>query len=211
VGAIKSNGELITHHFFVLRRKMKIQIFTIDTAYIEFLRTFPKLSIVYQNHDRPFDHGRKYVGIVMQINNQNYYAPFSSPKKADYFDKSKEKIRPSIIPIIRMVEKNKNSSSCSLLGTIRLSNMIPVPIQVVHKYEINQENDVNYRNLVQKEYLFIEHNQHLIEANAATIYRQKVNPQIFELHGKKQPNYLNSTIDFKYAEKISDLYNLENH
>jgi protein AbiQ len=177
-----------------------MQIFTVDTAYIEFLRSFTKLAIVYQNHDTPHDHGRKYLGVVLQISNTNYYAPFSSPKKSDYFNQAKEKIRPSIIPIIRMAERSKNPSSSTLLGTIRLSNMIPVPSKVIHRYEINQEVDTKYKNLVQKEYLFILHNQHLIETNAKILYRQKVNFHVFDIHGQKQPNYLNSTIDFQYAE-----------
>lgn len=108
----------------------------------------------------------------MSINEFNYYIPFSSPKSTDYYDVEKTRIRKSIIPIIRMSEKDKNNNY-KLYGTLRISNMITVPITEIMPYFVKNESDVNYRNLILSELRFIKRNTSLIIKNANILYRQK--------------------------------------
>jgi protein AbiQ len=46
-----------------------------------------------------------------------------------------------------MVETDENGKR-SLLGTIKLSNMIPVPSNQLIDYELDNEQDVEYKNLI---------------------------------------------------------------
>lgn len=51
-------------------------------------------------------HTRKYLGVVLQIGQYNYYVPMSSPKDSDYQIAGANKvIKKSIVPIIGIVVK----------------------------------------------------------------------------------------------------------
>ena len=109
-----------------------------------------------------YKHTRKYLGVVLTINDYRYYAPLSSPKNSDYFvdENGKKIIRKSIIPIIRMVESDITGKK-TLLGTIKLSNMIPVPQGQLVLYNPDLEEDSHYKDLVEKEIRYI--NRHTPE------------------------------------------------
>ena len=115
---------------------------------------------------------RKYLGIVLKINKLNYYIPLSSPKKSDYID---NKIRKSIIPIIRIISNEEINNIPVLKGTLRISNMIPVPDTELILYEPKKETDKDYKILVEKELEFIDKNEEMIRKYASIIYRQKIN------------------------------------
>ena len=83
---------------------------------------------IYDNKDSLKTYKRKYVGIVLTINGFNYYVPMSSPKKSDYVDYQKKIIRKDTKTILRI------SNGERLYGTLRISNMIPVPITELELY-----------------------------------------------------------------------------
>jgi protein AbiQ len=183
-------------------KQMSLTICSIDSRYIHYLRSDPKLQNVYENKDGPTSHGRKYLGIVLQILTYPYYVPLSSPKKSDYDPTGR--IRKDIIPIMRIIAENE-SGNPELKGTLRFSNMIPVPDCAIIPYDIHLERDLNYKIIVEKEYRFIRSNQKRIYKNAEIIYRQKTVEDAFYI-GKKKPDYLSSTVDFLYAEIKCSLY-----
>lgn len=100
-----------------------MKLYAVTDEYINYLRRFD--SKVYDNKEDERKVMRKYLGIVLTINQFNYYIPMSSPKKSDY---KNNEIRKSIIPIIRIVSNEESRKIPALKGTLRLSNMIPVPI-----------------------------------------------------------------------------------
>ena len=128
----------------------------------------------------------------MNINECKYIAPLSSPnKKTDYLESGE--IRKSIVPIIRIVS-NEN-----LLGTIKLSSMIPVYDEtVISYYNIKDEKDIKYKNLVSKEYKFININKEYIIKNALKLYTQKINNMSMK--------YVQETVNFKLLEEKAKLY-----
>ena len=82
-------------------------------------------------------HTRKYVGIVLRLENYHYYIPMSSPKETDYQIAGVNKvIKKSIVPIIRIVVKNSKGQR-ELKETLRISHMIPVPPSELLLYDIN--------------------------------------------------------------------------
>lgn len=195
-----------TPFYFLKGIPMDLNLYTIDTSYVNFLRSDPKLSNVFENKDDTDSFLRKYLGVVLTIGQYNYYVPLSSPKNSDYlFINGAKKIRKSIIPIIRIVAEDVNGD-LELKGTLKFSNMIPVPDTSITYYDISKEMDQDYKILVEKEYEFIRKHKHLILRNASVLYKQKVKEaELFPI-GAKKPGYLSRVVDFKYAEQVYNTF-----
>lgn len=179
-----------------------IRLYSVSDCYIAYLRSDQRLEKVFDNKVDTRVHTRKYLGAVFSHGGFNYFIPLSSPKKSDYLVSADgvKSIRKSIIPIIRMITKDTISGEPELKRTLKLSNMIPVPSSELTPYDISKETDVNYRQVVQKEWDFIRSNMTLIIKNAQVLYNQKTKKDIL-FAGKQAPGYLKDTIDFLYAEQ----------
>ena len=179
----------------------RIGIYSVSDRYIAFLRSDSRLRNVFDNKEGLRSHRRKYLGAVFMHDEFHYYIPFSSPKDSDYIIRPDgiREIRKSIIPIIRMTTADTVSGALELKGTLKLSNMIPVPLSELTPYRISDETDFDYKQVVMKEYAFITANLSMILKNAEVIYRQKTNAsRLFA--DKEAPKYIENTVDFKYAE-----------
>lgn len=165
-----------------------MKLYTVSDKYINYLRIFDKR--VYDNKEETRKATRKYLGIVLKINDLNYYIPMSSPKKSDY---KNNEIRKSIVPIIRIISNEEIDGIPVLKGTLRLSNMIPVPDSELTLYEPKLEKNKNYKILVEKELEFIHKNENMIEKFAKIIYNQKVN--------NYNVSYIENIVDFKLLEQ----------
>lgn len=165
-----------------------MKLYMVTDEYINYLRKFD--NRVYDNKENKRKVMRKYLGIVLKINDLNYYIPMSSPKSNDY--KSNE-IRKSIIPIIRIISYDEIDSIPILKGTLRISNMIPVPNSELILYEPKNEKNKNYKILVEKELEFIRKNENMIKKYANILYKQKTN--------NYNVSYINNVVDFKLLEE----------
>jgi len=176
----------------------EVKIYSISNEYISYLKEDSRLRNVFQN--KPEVHIRKYLGVVLRRGEFNYFVPFSSPKETDYMIvNGKKTVRKSIIPIIRMTSTDVNGE-LELKGTLKLSNMIPVPDSELTLYDISGEQDSNYKILLEKEWAFIRENTQLIFKNAKVLYNQKTKVEVLYPDGNA-PRYLTAAIDFKYAEQ----------
>lgn len=172
-----------------------LKLYEISEEYISYLRRFD--SFVFSSKEDDRNHTRKYLGVVYTINNYNYYIPLSSPKNTDYqMINGKRKIRKSIVPIIRITAQ-VDSGELELKGTLKLSNMIPVPFSELTLYDLESESDQFYKALIHKELLFIRKNKDKIIQYAKVLYKQKKesNPSV---------SYLNSTVNFSLLEQKHD-------
>ena len=171
----------------------KLKLYTVDTDYIDYLAQYDKQ--VMSAHGDSYTTERKYIGVVLNIGNFQYFAPLSSPKESDYFYKhGKKVVRKSVIPLIRLVTDKGN-----LLGRVKLNNMIPIPAKCLKLYDVANEPDIKYRDLIIDEIICIRKRRELILKNAKVLYNQKVN-------NYEGINYLNSTVNFKTAEKYCSKY-----
>lgn len=171
----------------------ELKLYEISEEYISYISTVEKNVFSSKENDR--NHTRKYLGIVYSINGYNYYIPLSSPKNSDYrMENGVQKIRGSIVPIIRITSQS-SSGELELKGTLKLSNMIPVPASELTLYDVEHEQDLFYKALIHKEMLFIRKNKNKIVQNAKILYKQKKenNPAI---------GYLKSTVDFTLLEQM---------
>ena len=170
-----------------------LKLYMVDDEYIKDLHDNVDKHI-FANVDPRYNHTRKYLGILLIINGFSYYAPLSSPKPSDYMQlNGNSVIRNSIPPIIRMVETDQDGKR-SLLGTIKLSNMIPVPKDKLMLYDLDNESDEHYKNLILKEERFIKRNDQMIISFAEKLYNEKTS-------GKCNKGYIQNTFDFATFEK----------
>ena len=164
---------------------MKLNLYNISDDYIDYLRKFE--NKVYDNKEEIRIQQRKYLGVVLSINNYNYFIPMSSPKNTDYINKEKNIIRADTKTIIRMKSNNR------LLGTLRISNMIPVPIEELEPYQIHNEKDAKYRELIIAEIRYINEITNKIIKNAKLVYEQKIK-------GMNNIGYIKNSVDFSLLE-----------
>ena len=177
-----------------------LKLFSVSDKYIDYLRKqFPN---VYSNKMDTRIHTRKYLGVVMQIGKYNYYIPMSSPKQTDYqVAGDKQVIKKSIVPIIRIVVKNTKGER-EIKGTLRLSHMIPVPETELELYDLDNEEDNVYKDLVQNQMIYIRKNQDKIIANAKLIYKQKA-------ENDSSAKYVKSALNYKALEELCDIFKSE--
>ncbi len=178
----------------------EFKLYSVSDDYVEWLRKdFPN---VYSNKMNSRTHTRKYLGVVLQIGQYHYYVPMSSPKDSDFQIAGPDKvIKKSIIPIIRIVVKNKNGEK-ELKGTLRISHMIPAPISELELYDLENEADSTYKDLVQNEMIFIRKHREKIISNAKVMYNQKVSNDI-------TAGYVKSALDFQALEGLCTAYERE--
>lgn len=163
---------------------MRLNLYSVDDNYIKYLRQFDEKIYDNKEDNRTFE--RKYLGVVLTVNGFNYYIPMSSPKKSDYTDYENKIIRNDTKTIIRIHEKGR------LYGTLRISNMIPVPITELEPYSVSNEIDLKYRDVILGELRFINSNSNKIIKYAKIVYNQKIkNIDI---------PYIKNTVDFRLLE-----------
>ena len=164
---------------------MKLNLYSVSDKYIEYLRQFD--NKIYDNKEEIRTHERKYVGVVLTVNEFIYFIQCSIHKKPDYIDIDKKIIRKDTKTIIRIHEGDR------LYGTLRISNMIPVPITELEPYILSNETDLKYKELVLGELRYINNNSNKIVKYAKIVYNQKVkNIDI---------GYIKQTVDFKLLEE----------
>ena len=175
----------------------ELKLYSISDRYIEYLRK--SVPEVYSNKINERKHTRKYLGVALMINNYCYYIPLSSPKSNDYIIvDGKQKIRKSIVPIIRITAVDSDNA-VRLKGTLRISNMIPVPESELTLYDVDSEADSKYKDLILNEIIFIRKNRDRIVSNASLIYKQKN-------LGDETASYLKATLNFKKLEQLCDAF-----
>jgi len=170
---------------------MKLNLYSVSDKYIEYLRQFD--DKIYDNKEDIRTHERKYLGVVLTVNEFNYYIPMSSPKKSDYIDMDKKIIRNDTKTIIRIHEGGR------LYGTLRISNMIPVPITELEPYMISNEIDSKYKEVILGELRYINNNSTKIVKYAKIVYNQKIKGIDI--------GYIKNTVDFKLLEEKLEEWN----
>ena len=146
-----------------------LKIVEINDEYIDSLREkYPNVMSSKKNIRK---HTRKYLGVVLKIGEINYYVPFSSPKMRD-FNKDGS-VKKDNLFTIKILEVNENDTK--LLGTLKLNDMIPVPLRFIENYQIENEKDENYKNVILAEQKWIMKNQEYICKKAEKIYKFKAN------------------------------------
>jgi len=138
---------------------MNFHLFRASNDYIEFLRMYDNKVLFNKDERRP------YVGIVLQINNFNYFAPLTSPKP-------KHRSMSNQIDFFKLDHGR--------LGAINFNNMIPVPDCGLIHFEISLEEE-NYKNLLYDQLNWMNNgeNNDIIKRKAYKLYDKVVNRHSF--------------------------------
>ena len=159
------------HLLFWRLRMDNIKLYEINVNYITYLSTYaPHL---FQNKKAGQRNERKYIGIVFQINNLDYFAPLSSFK-------DKHKLMKEGLDFIKIKD----------YAVINLNNMFPVPPSEVKYVDIRNERDPHYRALLLAEYRFIKSIQEKIRKNAQNVYKLKLKDGNNSALGKRCNDFL---------------------
>jgi len=161
---------------------IKLFFYEVDDSYVEYLSKFD-LNVMYTKiESRKFK--RKYIGILFSINEKLYIAPLSSYKKKH--DNMKESI-----DFIKIGNKS----------VINLNNMFPVEINNISIVNIEEEKDINYRQLLRNEYSLCIPKFKKIVKSAKILYNQVT---LYKMPIK------NRCCDFKFLEKKCLEFNHKN-
>ena len=161
-----------------------LYFYEVDKDYLNFLqkseiekRGFTKVP----NHD--YDSNEKFVcGIVLNINDLNYYAPVSS-----YSTKQKDNIL--------IIDKK-----AKVKGSIRFNYMFPVPDFCLSYKDFSKEEDLGYRNLLNIEYDFCLDNEVVIRNKARRTHKKVIK--------NLSPSLVKNSCDFNLLEQKCKEYEL---
>ncbi len=125
-----------------------MKLYTINEEYINYLRKFSENVKYNKNESRP------YVGVVLKINEHDYFAPLGSPKPKHI--KMKE--------TLDFIKINNGT-----LGVINLNNMIPVFLEKVEKIDFSKF-DRKYQELLKNQARWIYENTKKINKKSYNLY-----------------------------------------
>ena len=148
-----------------------MQLYNISDEYINYVRDkFPR---VYSNKENARVHTRKYLGTVIEMGEHKYYIPLSSPKdKHDYvIENGKKTVRKDSLIVMRIVSGNGDDKE--LKGTLQIGTMIPVPDDAIVLYDVDNEPDQAYKDLVQEEVVYIRKHEKEIIRKAKILYSKR--------------------------------------
>ena len=133
---------------------MTLKFYEVDSEYIKYLKEngddkIP--NIEYKKHKKFF------CGIVLTINNFNYFAPVSSYNK---------KAHTSFL----IMDKDKENKKLKPISSLRFSFMFPCPIEYLSQKDFSKE-DEKYRNLLRKELRYCNKNREKIKKLANEVYK----------------------------------------
>lgn len=175
-----------------------MQLYSVSDEYIHFLRTkFPR---VYSNKENIRIHTRKYLGVVIEIETHKYYIPLSSPKeKHDYiWVDGKKNIRKDSLIVMRIVSGTGEHKE--LKGTLQIGTMIPVPDSAIELYDVDNEPDQAYKDLVNEEIIYIRKHEKAIIKNAKVLYSKR--------KAGSENKVVQSCLDFKALEAECDKWKI---
>lgn len=130
--------------------KTRMKFYNITDDYISFLRRYDDKVAKNKQASRP------YVGVVFEIGEIKYYAPFTSPKpKHQKMKNGKD---------FRKINQGK-------YGAINFNNMIPVPDEALILKDFESEPDPQYRRLLQNQYKAIKADSIAIMKTAENLRR----------------------------------------
>lgn len=149
-----------------------LKIYRIEDKYVRFLKSRDNRVQDNKNRRRP------YVGVVLYIGEFRYFVPMESPKPNHVNIRSGRHIL--------KLDDGK-------LGLLGFNNMLPVPDTALIRFNINDEPDKKYAELLRRQVSYINRNKADVLSHASQTYYAAV---------KKSNKFLNQICcDFKKLEK----------
>ncbi|MDE5697877.1 MAG: type III toxin-antitoxin system ToxN/AbiQ family toxin [Lachnospiraceae bacterium] len=126
-----------------------MKIYNIKDEYIEFIKQYDAKVPYNKSEHRP------YVGVVLEIDGINYYAPLSSPKLKHRKMKNSKDFR---------------KINQGIYGAINFNNMLPVVEDALILIDIPNLEDDKYKRLLQNQYDCIRRDREQIARTAKNLH-----------------------------------------
>ena len=167
---------------------MEFNFYNINSNYCDYLRNYDK-NIPYTMDNKAT---RPFIGIVIKIEDINYYAPLTSPKEKHLKMKNQ-------IDFLKIDNGN--------LGAINFNNMIPVTEDNISKIEIKNIQDKDYKNLLENQLSWCnkKQNKQNILDKAKKLYDYINNPNNIK-NVDRWEKIKSRCCDFKKLEQLSKVY-----
>lgn len=147
-------GRLIRPILYMEDKSLSIELYEVNPGYIDYL--VPFAPHLFHNKKQEQHNERKYIGIILIVNDLKYFAPLSSYKPKH--------------------DKMKNGLDFIKIGNyavVNINNMFPVPNGEYTYVDIKTVKNEQYRKLLMSEYRIIKKLQDKIRKNATELYRHK--------------------------------------
>lgn len=155
----------------------QLKLYRISDKYIRYLKSRDHRVQDNKNRRRP------YVGVVLLVGNYKYFVPMASPKP------SHAKIKPG-----HHIMRIKNGN----LGQLGFNNMIPVPEEAIICFNIDDEPDLKYAELLRRQVSFINRHKADVFDHASKTYYGVVT--------KKTKFLVDICCDFRNLERACSNY-----
>ena len=137
---------------------MNLKFYDVDGEYIKYLRENGDQKIPNIEYEK---HKKFFCGIVLTINNFNYFAPVSSYNK---------KVHTSFL----IMDKDRETKKLKAISSLRFSFMFPCPIEYLSQKDFSKE-DEKYKILLRKELHYCNTNREKIKKMANEVYKLGLN------------------------------------
>lgn len=137
---------------------MNLKFYEVDGEYIKYLRENGDQKIPNIEYEK---HKKFFCGIVLTINNFNYFAPISSYNK---------KVHTSFL----IMDKDRETKELKAISSLRFSFMFPCPIEYLSQKDFSKE-DEKYKILLRKELHYCNINRDKIKKKANEVYKLGLN------------------------------------
>ena len=127
-----------------------MKLYTVSTEYIDYLYSFDHNVLFNKKGMRP------YVGILLEIKGNKFYAPLSSPKE-------KHKTMAESVDVFKIRK--------GFRGVVNLNNMIPVINSQIKKLNIESVSSEKYKQILYDQIRDLNKNERLIKRKAKIVYR----------------------------------------
>lgn len=154
-----------------------LRLYRVSDRYIRFLKA--RDSRVQDNKNRR----RPYVGVVLSVGGFRYFVPMESPKPSHAKLKSGRHLL--------KIDEGR-------LGLLGFNNMIPVHDSALISFDVGQEPDTKYAELLRRQISYINRNKASVMDHAAKTYDGVVR--------KKNAFLLKICCDFKALEEACGQY-----
>jgi protein AbiQ len=147
-------GRLIRPILYMGDGELAIKLYEVSPKYIDYL--VPYAPHLFHNKKPGQQNERKYIGVILMVDDMKYFAPLSSYKPKH------EKMKDGLDFV-----KIEN------YAVVNINNMFPVPDGEYTYVDIAEVKNPQYRKLLMTEYRILRKLQDKIKKNAAVLYKHK--------------------------------------
>lgn len=147
-----------------------MELYKVDIEYYNYLHYYePKIPYLEEKKEN-----RPFVGVILNVNEKNFFAPLTSPKK-------KHLIMKDMQDFLKIDGGN--------LGGINLNNMMPIPKCYLEKIDVETLKDEKYKVMLIKQIRWINQNRLRIHNRARNLYYLILNGHTTEQLKKRCCNF----------------------